>query len=125
MDRHKSKTSAARFPIRMKRFRGPAHRNLAPPRDQDRPLSLAWQGPRAVPLTRRRSFCALYTGLHPGARQMAFFQDQRPSREPFLNAPATIFWLIGALVVAHVVRVILPSPWPESLLFEFAFIPAR
>ena len=56
---------------------------------------------------------------------MAFFQDQRPSREPFLNAPATIFWLIGLLVVAHVVRVTLPSPWPENLLFEFAFIPAR
>jgi membrane associated rhomboid family serine protease len=56
---------------------------------------------------------------------MAFFQDQRPSREPFLNAPATIFWLIGALVAAHVVRVMLPSPWPEYLLFEFAFIPAR
>jgi membrane associated rhomboid family serine protease len=56
---------------------------------------------------------------------MAFFQDQRPSREPFLNAPATIFWLIGALVAAHVVRVMLPAPWPENLLFEFAFIPAR
>jgi membrane associated rhomboid family serine protease len=56
---------------------------------------------------------------------MAFFQDQRPSREPFLNAPATVFWLIGALVVAHVVRVMLPPPWPEYLLFEFAFIPAR
>jgi len=56
---------------------------------------------------------------------MAFFQDPRPSREPFLNAPATIFWLIGALVAAHVVRVMLPAPWPEYLLFEFAFIPAR
>lgn len=56
---------------------------------------------------------------------MAFFQDQRPSREPFLNAPATIFWLIGALVVAHVVRVSLPQPWPEYLVFEFSFIPAR
>ena len=56
---------------------------------------------------------------------MAFFQDQRPSREPFLNAPATIFWLIGALVAAHVVRVMLPAPWPDYLLFEFAFIPAR
>src|SRR5262245_7013959 len=61
----------------------------------------------------------------PEQRQMAFFQDQRPSREPFLNAPATIFWLIGALVAAHVVRVTLPQPWPENLLVEFAFIPAR
>jgi membrane associated rhomboid family serine protease len=56
---------------------------------------------------------------------MAFFQDQRPSREPFLNAPAIVFWLIGLLVVAHVVRVMLPDPWPENLLFEFSFIPMR
>lgn len=56
---------------------------------------------------------------------MAFFQDQRPSREPFLNAPAIVFWLIGVLVVAHVGRVMLPEPWPQNLLFEFAFIPAR
>jgi membrane associated rhomboid family serine protease len=56
---------------------------------------------------------------------MAFFQDMRPSREPFLNAPAIIFWLIGALVATHVGRVIAPSPWPQFLLFEFAFIPAR
>jgi membrane associated rhomboid family serine protease len=56
---------------------------------------------------------------------MAFFQDQRPSREPFLNAPATIFWLIGVLVAAHVIRVTLPAPWPQYLLFEFSFIPAR
>ena len=56
---------------------------------------------------------------------MAFFQDMRPSREPFLNAPATIFWLIGVLVVAHIARVMAPPPWPDNLLFEFAFIPAR
>jgi len=56
---------------------------------------------------------------------MAFFQDMRPSREPFLNAPATIFWLIGVLVAAHVARVMAPPPWPEYLLFEFALIPAR
>jgi len=56
---------------------------------------------------------------------MAFFQDQRPSREPFLNAPAIVFWLIALLVVAHVVRVMLPEPWPDDLLFEFSFIPAR
>ncbi len=56
---------------------------------------------------------------------MAFFQDMRPSREPFLNAPATIFWLIGAVAVAHIGRVLAPSPWPQQLLFDFAFIPAR
>ena len=56
---------------------------------------------------------------------MAFFQDQRPSREPFLNAPATVFWLIGLLIAAHAVRVMLPEPWPQYLLFEFSLIPAR
>jgi membrane associated rhomboid family serine protease len=56
---------------------------------------------------------------------MAFFQDMRPSREPFLNAPASIFWLIGVLVLAHVARVMAPPPLPEVLLFDFAFIPAR
>ena len=56
---------------------------------------------------------------------MAFFQDQRPSREPFLNAPAIVFWLIGVLVVAHVGRELLPTPWPQYLLFQFSFIPAR
>lgn len=56
---------------------------------------------------------------------MAFFQDMRPSREPFLNAPATVLWLIGVLVVTHVARVMAPQPLPEVLLREFAFIPAR
>jgi membrane associated rhomboid family serine protease len=56
---------------------------------------------------------------------MAFFDDMRPSREPFLNAPAIIFWMIGAIVAAHVARVMAPPPWPEFLLFEFSFIPAR
>ena len=56
---------------------------------------------------------------------MAFFQDMRPSREPFLNVPATVFWLIGVLVAAHVGRVMAPPPWPEFLLFELSFIPAR
>jgi membrane associated rhomboid family serine protease len=56
---------------------------------------------------------------------MAFFQDQRPSREPFLNAPAIVFWLIGLLVAVHVGRELLPAPWPQYLLFQFAFIPAR
>jgi membrane associated rhomboid family serine protease len=56
---------------------------------------------------------------------MAFFQDMRPSREPFLNAPASILWLIGTLVLAHVARVMAPPPLPGDLLFYFAFIPAR
>jgi len=56
---------------------------------------------------------------------MAFFQDMRPSREPFLNAPAVVFWLIAVLAAAHVGRVMAPEPWPITLLLKFAFIPAR
>jgi len=56
---------------------------------------------------------------------MAFFQDMRPAREPFLNAPATVLWLIGALLVAHVARVLAPPPWPDTILLHYAFIPAR
>lgn len=56
---------------------------------------------------------------------MAFFQDMRPSREPFLIAPAIVFWLIGVIALAHIARVMAPSPWPQYLLFEFGFIPAR
>ena len=54
---------------------------------------------------------------------MAFFQDTRPQREPFLNAPPTVLWLIGAIVAAHLVRVF--APWSRDVLFEYALIPAR
>lgn len=56
---------------------------------------------------------------------MAFFQDNRPSREPFLNAPATVLWLIGILIAAHAIRVALPGNWPDDLIENYALIPAR
>lgn len=56
---------------------------------------------------------------------MAFFQDNRPSREPFLNAPPTVLWLIGVMLAAHAVRVLLPGTWPDDIIDDFAFIPAR
>lgn len=56
---------------------------------------------------------------------MAFFQDMRPAREPFLNAPATVLWLIGVLLAAHFARVLAPPPWPDTIVHHYAFIPAR
>jgi membrane associated rhomboid family serine protease len=56
---------------------------------------------------------------------MAFFQDDHPSREPLLNAPSTVLWLIGFLLIAHTVRVLLPGNLPDTILENFAFVPAR
>jgi membrane associated rhomboid family serine protease len=56
---------------------------------------------------------------------MAFFQDNRPSREPLLSAPPTVLWLIGVLLAAHVLRVLLPGSWPDDIVENYAFIPAR
>lgn len=56
---------------------------------------------------------------------MAFFQDSQPARQPFLNAPAAVLWLIGALLAAHAVREMLPGDLSREVLDQFAFIPAR
>jgi membrane associated rhomboid family serine protease len=56
---------------------------------------------------------------------MAFFQDNRPSREPFLNAPPTVLWLIALLLATHGLRVLLPGTWPDDIIENYAFIPAR
>ena len=55
---------------------------------------------------------------------MAFLQSQSP-RQPFLHAPASVLLLIAALVLAHVARIAAPAPWPNEILTQFAFIPAR
>jgi membrane associated rhomboid family serine protease len=55
---------------------------------------------------------------------MAFLQSESP-REPFLHAPASVLWLIGALVLAHVARMAAPAALSDELLTQFAFIPAR
>lgn len=55
---------------------------------------------------------------------MAFLQSE-PPREPFLHAPASVLWLIGALVLAHVARVAAPAALSDDLLTQYAFIPAR
>ncbi|HMI97847.1 MAG TPA: rhomboid family intramembrane serine protease [Micropepsaceae bacterium] len=56
---------------------------------------------------------------------MAFLQDDRPSREPFLNAPPTVLWLIGLLLISHAARVFLPGNLPDDILVEYALTPAR
>jgi membrane associated rhomboid family serine protease len=56
---------------------------------------------------------------------MAFFQDRRPSREPLLNAPPTVLWLIGLLLAAHALRVFLPGDWPDNVVIDYALTPAR
>lgn len=56
---------------------------------------------------------------------MAFSQDEPPSREPFLNAPPTVLWLIGVLLATHVLRVLLPGDWPDIIVQNYALIPAR
>ena len=56
---------------------------------------------------------------------MAFLQDSRPPREPFLIAPASVLWLIGVILAAHVGRIVLPGDWPDFILNAVAFIPAR
>ncbi len=56
---------------------------------------------------------------------MAFFQDSRPAREPFLNAPASVLWLIGVLLAAHAARVLVPDAVGNQILTSYAFVPAR
>jgi membrane associated rhomboid family serine protease len=56
---------------------------------------------------------------------MAFLQDNRPAREPFLNAPPTVLWLIAALVGFHIVRVLLPGTSSEDVLIGYALTPAK
>jgi membrane associated rhomboid family serine protease len=56
---------------------------------------------------------------------MSFFQEVRRPREPLLNAPAVVLWLIAALIAAHVARVLSPDAWPDEILFQYGFVTAR
>lgn len=56
---------------------------------------------------------------------MAFFQDSRPAREPFLNAPAAVLWLIGGLLALHAARAFVPADIGNRILTTYAFVPAR
>jgi len=54
---------------------------------------------------------------------MAFFQETRPAREPFLRAPTSVVVLIGLLALAHVARVLAPAAWSDWALDTFALRP--
>ena len=54
---------------------------------------------------------------------MAFFQETRPTREPFLRAPASVVILIGLLALAHVARVLAPAALQDSILDYFSLDP--
>lgn len=56
---------------------------------------------------------------------MAFFQSTRPSKEPFLNAPSSVLWLIGLILATHALRAVLSDPLADNIVVDFAFIPAR
>jgi len=55
---------------------------------------------------------------------VAYFQTGGPRNERFINAPASVVWLIGAIMVAHTVRAFLAVPQANNIVFKFAFIPA-
>ena len=56
---------------------------------------------------------------------MAFFEDSRPGRAPFLNAPAVVLWLIGLMLAFHAARVYAPGAWPDDVLLQYALVPQR
>jgi membrane associated rhomboid family serine protease len=56
---------------------------------------------------------------------MAFFQEARPAHEPFLNAPASVLWLITGLMAAHGARALAPEAVGNRILTTYAFVPAR
>lgn len=55
---------------------------------------------------------------------MSFLKSEE-QREPFLRAPASVLLLIGALVLAHIARAVLPAQLSDDILYQYAFIPAR
>jgi membrane associated rhomboid family serine protease len=57
--------------------------------------------------------------------KMAFFTDNQLAREPFLNAPPTVLWLIGVLIFAHILRVLLPPMLSEDVVLAYALTPAK
>lgn len=56
---------------------------------------------------------------------MAFFQSSPSSKEPFLNAPSTVLWLIVLILATHALRAQLSDQLAGNIIVDFAFIPAR
>lgn len=55
---------------------------------------------------------------------MAFLQSD-PPRQPVFQAPAIVFWLIGALAAAHTARGLLPERQAEEIVRIYGVWPAR
>jgi membrane associated rhomboid family serine protease len=53
---------------------------------------------------------------------MVYFQE---TRQPFFRVPGAALFLIGAIVLAHVVRVFFFSSLSQQLFYEYGFVPAR
>jgi membrane associated rhomboid family serine protease len=56
---------------------------------------------------------------------MSFFVEGKPTRQPFLRAPASVLSLIGVLVAAHLLRVLAPPAVAEQILNDYALDPVR
>jgi membrane associated rhomboid family serine protease len=54
---------------------------------------------------------------------MAFLQET--PREPFLNAPPVVLWLIAIMVGLHALRVLLPGTLPDDIIENYALLPSR
>ena len=55
---------------------------------------------------------------------MAFFVEDKPARQPFLRAPASVLGLIAVLIAAHLIRVLAPAALSERILNDYALDPA-
>ncbi len=75
----------------------------------------------SVVVTRGKKFA----GKPKLGEAMAFFQSTRPTNEPFLNAPASVLWLIVVILAAHAIRVTLAEPLAYNIVVDYAFIPAQ
>jgi membrane associated rhomboid family serine protease len=56
---------------------------------------------------------------------MTFVPDRRPVRQPLLNAPPVVLWLIALFLTLHAIRTALPGDLPDTLLLRYALIPAQ
>jgi membrane associated rhomboid family serine protease len=68
-------------------------------------------------------------GLQLGRRLAAWrgkiASDESADRQPFLQAPAAVVWLIVLLLGAHAARVFVFSRSGASWFYEYGFVPAR
>ncbi len=56
---------------------------------------------------------------------MVMHDPRPPAREPALNLPSVVVWLLAALVLIHAGRGLLPDGYDDLVISWFAFVPAR